>query len=278
MIWYSPKVFNSIGFEPPKDFRELEALVDVLADQGNTPWAMGFESGEPTGWAGSDLIQDLLLMTGGSDYVSRIIKGATPYNSQGVVSAYEGYVRWAGDDRYTVGGADGTLHINFIDAIFQVVDDPHQAMMVYQASWVGDFLHNERPELAFEQDYDFFPFPGGGAVQGAAEWLTLVNPTPASVALMSYVTSAEGARNLADLGFGLSPNLQAAGAHKDPFLARLEAMLSQADGFTLDIGDTIGGEFASAEWQAIVDVLQGADIRSALQAASEAQARTLGNQ
>ena len=55
----------------------------------------------------------------------------------------------------------------------------------------------------------------------------------------------------------------------------LSAILKNATGFTPDIGDTIPGGFGSAEWKAIVDYLNGADLDTALKAAADVQAEAL---
>ena len=49
----------------------------MVAD-GNVPWSMGFESGDATGWTGSDFIQDILLVQKGPEYVMNIISGKMP--------------------------------------------------------------------------------------------------------------------------------------------------------------------------------------------------------
>jgi len=52
--------------------------------------------------------------------------------------------------------------------------------------------------------------------------------------------------------------------------------LASATGFTPDLGDTIPAPFGEAEWKAIVDAVQGADIPTVLAAAANAQREALG--
>lgn len=111
IIWYSPANFEALGYAVPTTWDELNALVEKMVADGNVPWSMGMESGDATGWTGSDFIQDILLVQQGPEYVMNLINGSVPYDDAGVVQAYETYGKWAKDPKYTVGGAQGdSLH------------------------------------------------------------------------------------------------------------------------------------------------------------------------
>ncbi|MEZ0395484.1 MAG: ABC transporter substrate-binding protein [Anaerolineales bacterium] len=276
IIWYSPAQFELYGYQVPTTFEELEALVEQMVADGNVPWSMGMESGAATGWTGSDFIQDLLLVQQGPDYVMGLIDGSIPYNDPGVVQAYETYVRWASDPRYTVGGAIGTLNTSFLDAIYITFAEPPQAMMVKQSGFAGGEIVSRYPTLVYGEDFDFFPFPGAQGMQGGADFMMVFNDTPAVRAVVAYLTGPEGAAAWAQVGFDLSPNLLATGQYADPQLAKKAEALANASGFTPDMGDTIGAPFGEAEWAAIIAAVQGEDIPTVLQAAAEAQAEALG--
>ncbi|NIN12153.1 MAG: hypothetical protein GTN62_01435, partial [Gemmatimonadales bacterium] len=47
--------------------------------------------------------------------------------------------------------------------------------------------------------------------------------------------------------------------------------LAGAAGFTPDLGDTIPAPFGEAEWKAIIDVVQGLDVSTALAGAAASQ-------
>jgi hypothetical protein len=59
-------------------------------------------------------------------------------------------------------------------------------------------------------------------------------------------------------------------------LAKNSEILAGAAGFTPDLGDTIQPGFGSAEWAAIIDVVQGGDIDEALTDATTVQMEALG--
>lgn len=276
IIWYSPANFKASGYEVPKTWADLDTLVEKMVADGKVPWSMGLESGDATGWTGSDFMQDILLVQQGPQYVQDIITGKVAYNDAGVKQAYETYGKWAKDPKYAVGGAQGTLSTSFGDAIFKPFSDPPEAMMVKQSGFAGGNIAKQFPDLKQGTDYDFFVVPGAQGLQGGADWMMAFSDKPAVKALVAYLSSPEGGVNWAKATFGLSPNKGAAGNYTDPALQKLGDALAHTQGFTSDIGDTIPGGFGSAEWKAIVDYLNGADLDTELNNVAQVQKQALG--
>jgi len=236
---------------------------------------MGLESGDATGWTGSDFIQDILLVQQGPDYVKGLIDGSIPYDDAGVQQAYETYGKWAKDPKYTVGGADGTLSTAFGAALLKPFSDPPEAMMVKQSGFTGGEIAKAFPDLQYGTDYDFFVVPGAKGLQGGSDWMMAFSDKPAVKALVSYLASPDGGANWAKAGFGLSPNMGAQDNYSDPALMKTAEAFYSTQGFTPDLGDTIPGGFGSAEWKAIVDYINGADLATALAPVAAAQAEAL---
>lgn len=276
LIWYSPVNFQAAGYTVPTTWDELTALADKMVADGNIPWSMGMESGDATGWTGSDFIQDIMLVKQGPEFVMGIINGSVPYNDPGVKADYEIYGKWASDPAYTVGGAAGTLSIGFNDAILKVFSDPPEAYMVKQSGFAGGTITTQYPNMVFGTDYDFFVVPGAKGMQGGSDWMMAFSDKPAVKALVSYLSSSEGGAAWAKAGFDLSPNKAAANNYTDQALIKKAAAFYSAQGFTPDIGDTIPGGFGSAEWKAIVDYLNGKDLDTALNDVAKVQAEALG--
>ncbi len=276
IIWYSPAQFAANGYTVPTTLDELNTLVENMVSNGQVPWAMGFASTGSDGWTGSDFIQDLLLAQQGPDYVNGIIDGSVPYNDPGVLAAYQQYVKWASDDKYTVGGATGTVNTNFADALLQPFSDPPQAMMVKQSGFAGGNIATAFPTLKYGTDYDFFGFPGAQGVQGGADFMYAFSTSTAAKALLAYITGPVGAANWAKAGFALDPNKNASGQYADPQLAKMADILANTNGFTPDIGDTIPAPFGTTEWAAIIAAVQGKDIQTELNTVEAAQMQALG--
>lgn len=276
IIWYSPARFSALGYTVPTTFDELNTLVEKMVADKNVPWSMGFESGASTGWTGSDFIQDLLLTQKGPQYVLDIISGTVAYNDAGVMTAYETYKKWAADPKYTVGGSDGTLNTAFLDGIYRVFQPDPAAMMVKQSGFAGGEIVKQFPTLKYGTDYDFFAFPGAQGMQGGADYMMAFSSSAASKALVAYLTGADGAKAWAQTGFDLSPNKLALGQYTDPQLVKKSEALDKATGFTPDLGDTIPAPFGDTEWKAIIQTVQGGDIKAALDSVAAAQKQALG--
>ncbi len=276
IIWYSPASFKAAGYTVPATWDDLNALVEKMVADKKVPWSMGFESGDATGWTGSDFIQDILLVKQGPQYVLDIISGKVPYNDAGVKDAYTIYGKWASDAKYTVGGAKGTVSTKFLDAIYKPFADPPEAMMVKQSGFAGAEITKKFPDLKYGTDFDFFGVPGAQGVQGGSDWMMAFSNKNAVKAVFAYLSSDLGGQNWAKAGgLGLSPNKAGANAYTDPQLIKYSAILSAAKGFTPDIGDTIPGGFATAEWKAIVGYVNGGNLDNLLATVAKAQADAL---
>jgi alpha-glucoside transport system substrate-binding protein len=276
IIWYSPVIFAAKGYTVPTTWAELDALVEQMVANGDVPWSMGMESGDATGWTGSDFIQDIMLVTQGPEFVLGLISGDVTYDDPAIREVYEIYGKWATDPVYTVGGAEGTLSTGFNDAILKVFSDPPEAMMVKQSGFAGGTVTATYTDLQYGTDFDFFPVPGAQGLQGGADWMMAFSDKPAVKALVAYLSSEVGGQNWAAAGFDLTPNLGAIGFYATPDLAKKGDMLATTTGFTPDIGDTIPGGFGSAEWTAIVNYVNGQDLETQLINVATAQMEALG--
>jgi alpha-glucoside transport system substrate-binding protein len=276
IIWYSPTNFQALGYTVPTTWDDLNTLVDQMASDGNVPWSMGFASGDATGWTGSDFIQDILLVQQGPQYVMSIISGDTPYNDAGVKQAYETYGKWATDPKYTVGGAQGTLSTAFSDAILKVFSDPPEAMMVKQSGFAGGTITDQHKDFKYGTDYDFFVIPGLKGLQGGSDFMMAFSDKPAVKALVTYLSSPLGGKNWAAATFALSPNKGGQGNFTDPALIIQADAFYSTQGLTPDIGDSIPGGFATAEWTAIVNYVNGGDLDAQLANVAAAQKAALG--
>ncbi|MCC6500573.1 MAG: extracellular solute-binding protein [Anaerolineales bacterium] len=275
IIWYSPSNFETLGYKVPTTWDELDALVEKMAADGNVPWSMGFESGDATGWTGTDFVQDIMLVQQGPGFVNGILDGSVSYADPGVKQAYETYGKWAMSDKYTVGGAQGTLSTPFLEAIYKPFADPPEAMLVKQSGFAGGEIAKQFSNLKQGADYDFFVVPSIQGLQGSVEPMMAFADTPAVRALVKYLSSAQGGANWAAATFGLSPNKGAAGNYTDAALQKLGDAIASTSGFTTDIGDTIPGGFGSAEFQGISEFVNGGDLDSILAGLAAKQAEGL---
>lgn len=278
IIWYSPTVFKAKGYTVPTTWDELNTLVDKMVANGDVPWNMGFESGSATGWAGVDWIEEILLVQKGPQYVQDLISGKTPYSDAAVATAWQTYGKWATDPKFTPGGAQGTLSTSFTAAIDNTFADPPQAMMVRQSGFTSGEITTKYPNLKYGTDFDFFVMPGTQGIQGGADWLMAFKNTPAVQALVTYLASPLGGANWAKANFDLSPNKGAAGNYTDPAEVKKGDILANAKGYVLSMGDVIPGSFQTAQWQGLVNYINGQDLTTQLNNIAAAQKTGTGGQ
>ncbi len=89
-VWYAPKTFEDKGWEVPKTWDEMMDLTKKVADDGTMkPWCAGFESGEATGWPGTDWIEDVVLRDEGPEVYDQWVTHEIPFNDPRIVSAFD---------------------------------------------------------------------------------------------------------------------------------------------------------------------------------------------
>lgn len=257
LIWYSPAKFEEFGYSVPDTWDGLNNLVEQMVADDRTPWSMGIESGETTGWTGTDFIQDIILVKQGPDFVRGIIDSSVPYNDPRVQEAWEIYGEWATNSNYTPNGADGTLSTGVNDAILSVFSEPPEALMVKQSGLAGASITETYPDLEYGTDYGFFVIPDAQGLQVGSDWMLAFNDSPAVQALVAYLSSELGGQTWAEVGFELTLNLAGRDNYPDQVLKDMANILYNASDLVPDIGDTIPPAFGEFEFAGVTDYING---------------------
>ena len=268
-VWYSPIAFESMGYSIPDTWGDFVALIDQIKADGGVPLSMGMGSGSATGWTGTDFVQDILMRTEGVDFTNGLATHATAWNDPGMKEAWEIYGGWATDPTYALGGADGTVNVGFLEAIYAVFADPPQAYLVKQSGFAGGVVEDQYPELVFGTDFDFFVIPtvdGSPApVQVGGDAMAAFNDTPAVRAVVTYLTSGRGGRAWAASGFDLSPNNKVTGlSYTNPISAAKANVLLRASTVSFDVGDLLPGGMVLDEFEGITEYVNGGNLDAIL--------------
>jgi alpha-glucoside transport system substrate-binding protein len=147
--------------------------------------------------------------------------------------------------------------------------------MVKQSGFASGTITSTYTSMQYGVDFDFFVIPGIQGLQGGSDWLMAFNSKPVVKSLVTYLSSPLGGVNWAKASFDLTPNKAGSGNYTDTALIKKAEVFYSAKGFTPDIGDTLGDGFQSAEWKAIIDYVNGANLDAVLAAAAAAQESTL---
>ncbi len=104
-VWYSPALFEEGGYEIPTTWDDLMALTEqIQADTGAPPWCVGVESGDATGWPGTDFIEDMVLRSAGIDVYNQWVDHEIPFNDPKIVEAWEMAGTILQDDKFVNAG------------------------------------------------------------------------------------------------------------------------------------------------------------------------------
>jgi alpha-glucoside transport system substrate-binding protein len=211
-IWYAPKTFKDNGWEVPKTWDEMMDLTKKIADSNKMkPWCAGFESGEATGWPGTDWVEDVVLRAQGPEVYDQWVSHQIPFNDPKIVDAMNKTGEILLNSKYVNGGfgdVRSILTTGYAQAGQPVLDG--QCAMHHQAS----FQSANWPEgtnVAPDGDVWAFMAPPidaskGQAITGGGEMVGAYKDTPEVQAVLAYMASAEFANNRVKLGGAISAN------------------------------------------------------------------------
>ncbi|MBD1873531.1 carbohydrate ABC transporter substrate-binding protein [Nodosilinea sp. FACHB-131] len=268
LVWYNPQAFEAKGYTVPETWAEMEALSDRIVADGSKPWCMGMESGQATGWVGTDWVEDILLRQAGPAVYDQWVSHEIPFADPQVKAAFEGFGAIALNPDAVLGGTTGILSTPFGEAPLPLFANPPGCYLHHQASFIVEFL----PEtIEPGVNLSVFPLPPMDPTQGNAVILGgivfgVFNDTPAVRALMAYLATPEPHAIWAGLGSYISPHRQVSlDAYPDDLTRRQAEILRNADVLRFDGADLMPGAIGTgAFWSGIVDYVDGQDLDTVL--------------
>ena len=240
LVWYSPKAFETKGYEIPENWEQLIALSDQIVNEGGTPWCLGLESGDATGWPGTDWIEDIMLRTSGSEVYDQWTSHEIPFNDGRVKTAFENFGKIVRNPKYVVGGSVGAISTPFGDAPSGLFSDPPNCYMHRQASFIATFFPEE---ITLGEDVDVFLLPA-------------INPSFGVP--VHEIWAKEG-------GF-LSPHKQVSlEVYPDPVSRKEAEFLTTAETIRFDGSDLMPGAVGTGTfWSGVVDYVAGTPVDKVL--------------
>jgi alpha-glucoside transport system substrate-binding protein len=271
-IWYSPSMFSEAGYEVPETWTEMMDLSETIAsEQESLPWCAGVESGDATGWPGTDWIEDVMLRTAGPEAYDQWYTHEIPFNDPQVVEAWDTTGEILKNPDYVnagLGGVDSIATTAWTDAGFPILDGTcwmHRAANFYATQWPeGTEVGPEGDVYAFylpTDQTDIQPVLGGG------EFVAAFDDRPEVQAFQTYLASADWANEKAAFtpaGGWVSANtgLDAANLATEFDRMTAELLADETTVFRFDASDLMPGEVgAGTFWTGIVNWLTGDDTQ-----------------
>ena len=269
LVWYSPEQFEDNGYEIPTTMEALIELSDQMVADGNTPWCIGVESGNATGWTATDWMEDLMLRTASPAKYDQWVSNELPFNSPEVLNAMKIYGQFSRNDDYVAGGAASVATTFFGDAPKGLFTSPAQCMMHRQASFIPAFFPEKGKEVE-NGEADFFYFPPfaskdlGNPVLGAGTLYTITKDSPATRAFFQYLTEAKAHEVWMSQGAFLSANKNAdLSAYASDAQRKQGEILVNATTFRFDASDLMPGAIgAGAFWSEMTAFANGQDAKT----------------
>jgi alpha-glucoside transport system substrate-binding protein len=265
LVWYNPSVWADNGYEIPTTWDEMLALQETIKENGQTPWCIGIESGDATGWTFTDWMEDVMLRINGPEVYDQWVNHEIPFDDPQVKAVAEAIGDIWFEEGNVLGGRDAIATTGFKESSLPLIDG--DCMMHRQASFAGSFFVEAGSTIGDESaDISVFYLPPasdefGNVVLSAGVIATAFNDRPATLAVLADAGGADNnaARVTAQGGGYYSPN---ADVPTDVYPSAADALildvLFTADAVRFDASDLMPGEVGAGEfWRSGTDYVSG---------------------
>jgi len=271
LVWYPKKAFDAAGYKVPTTWDEMTKLEQQIAADGDTPWCIGIESGDATGWPATDWIEDVMLRTTSPENYDKWVLGQLKFSSPEVKHAADVVGSIWLDPKMVYGGTKSIVSTSFGDAPAPMFADPPKCWLHRQGNFITSFFPKDR-NLQPGVDYDFFYLPpidaqeGRPALVGGDVW-AMFNDRPEVRAVMEWFTRADHLKTWLASGGTIAPqkdiDLSWYGNDIDRGVAKI---LAEATTVRFDGSDQMPGEVGTGSfWKEMTSWVSGSeDLDTAL--------------
>ncbi len=172
LVFYNPAAFEANGYTVPTTDAELKALeAQIKADGSGYPWCAGIESGEATGWAFTDWLEQYVLDLNGADDYAAWIRGDISFGDPKIQAAVDLVTERLLADGQVNGGGGSMATDSFGNTapLFEMGGkDKGQCFMLRQGSFITGFMPEDIQAQVAAGDYtnvNVFPLPAPDGAQ-----------------------------------------------------------------------------------------------------------------
>jgi alpha-glucoside transport system substrate-binding protein len=215
----------------------MKTLSNTIASSGKMkPWCGGIGSGTATGWPSTDWLEEIVLRQYGTDVYDQWINHTIKFSSPEITGAMNTLQSWMKNPAWVNAGYGDVKTI--ATTTFQNAGAPiltSKCAMLQQASfYAAQWLSfktpaGTTPTIGETGDVNAFYLPVmsnkfGKPVEGAGEFTVAFDSKPATVAVQTYLSSAEFATAKAKLGGWVSAN---SGVPLDSYASPIDRLSAQ---------------------------------------------------
>lgn len=193
LVWYSPKEFAAKGYTIPRTLDELKALSEQIAASGTKPWCVGIASGDATGWAVTDWMEEFMLRLSGPEVYDKWVAHEIPFNGPEATAALDAAGAYLKNPDFVNGGFGDVTSIAstaFQDAGHPILDG--KCSLHRQGSFYGE-MWPEGTKIGPDGDVFAFYFPSKDPsvkpVLGGGEFFVAFLDRPEVQAFQAFLSS-----------------------------------------------------------------------------------------
>ncbi len=262
LLWYPVPQFEEAGYSIPETQEEMIELEEQIRADGHVPWCLGMESGDATGWVGTDWVEEYMLRLHDAEVYDAWVEGEQPFDSPEVQEAFEWFGRVWQEEGNVVGGTDGLINIPFGESPNVMFDDEPGCYLHRQGNFVtGFFPPDVQEDLDAHVGVAFFPpFEGEDSpILAGGDLALMINDTEEARAFMEYMAQPQFGEEWAAEGGWLSPNVDFdPSVYPDEVHRQMHQTAVDADVIRFDASDMMPGAVGTGSfWSGIVDWVGG---------------------
>ena len=142
---------------------EVKKLSKLLYEEGYTPWCIGLEDGEATGWVGTDWIESFMLSSSPEKYSNWVNHDSSWADSEEVKKAFDKFseIVHKEEGRYLLGSTSRIISTPVHESPLGLFSEPPECYMHRQGTFITQFFpkDNKSDDENKYKKYDFFLFP-----------------------------------------------------------------------------------------------------------------------
>lgn len=214
VVWYPKEAYEKGGYSTsPASIQELQSdVADKIEASGTTPWCIGWESDQATGWVGTDWLEEYMLRMYGPDVYDDWTSHRIPFNDERVVKALDEVAKILKDPKQVLGGSKGVLNTPFGEAMTPAFANPPKCMLHRQGNFATTF-YPKNVQAALDDKVGIYVFPAfkggydGQAILGGGDLAALFNGNDDDAKkVMEFLSSDKFGGPWAKAGGWLSPH------------------------------------------------------------------------
>jgi alpha-glucoside transport system substrate-binding protein len=272
LVYYPKKAWDAAGYTAPDSLDGLLALTDQIKADGGTPWCLGIESADATGWPATDWFEDLIMRYGGADVYKQWVTHELPFDSDVVKQAADYFGKIAFTDGNVAGGKESIASTGFGDADNPMWKNPPGCWLLKQGNFIvsKDFMPAD-VIANVDENIGVFGFPpatagGDDPTLGGGDMAVMFADDDSTKAVMKIMADKQVGVQAAPSSSFISPHTSFdVSLYPNDLTRQIADVAYKSTTLLFDGSDSMPGAVGTAFWQEATAWLSGQeDIDTAL--------------